>query len=79
MMPLLSHKALLKQLHLHVKDVVDRNQNPNCGGDREMSAEQWTHLRDISQSLHEVVIAISQVVKDCNPPMLGNDDQCELV
>lgn len=73
--PLMSHRALLRQLHAHVQDIVDRNQNPGCGGDRAMSGEQWQYLRYIAKSLSDIDLRISQVIRDTNPHMCEADDE----
>jgi hypothetical protein len=50
-----------------LKDVIDSNQNPGCGGDGSMSVEQWILLRDIERSLKQLRLDLLAVVRDTNP------------
>lgn len=51
-------------------DLVQRNQNEGCGGDRQMSPEQWTALRDVVQAIDALKKAGAALAKAPNKPLL---------
>lgn len=57
-----------------IADIVSRNQNPGCGGDRQMSAAEWTALRDFAEAVAKLRSAGRALAKAEQSPMLCDLD-----
>jgi hypothetical protein len=59
-----------KDMHesiMTLQDILDRNQNPGCGGDGSMSERQWTLLREIKLCIVDLMGRMLQCAKDRGP------------
>ena len=53
-----------------VKDLIGRNQNPNCGGDGTMSLEQWEAARKVENTVEKLQRALNKFVGASTSPKI---------
>jgi hypothetical protein len=51
-----------------IEEVVNQNQNPDSGGDRRMSPDQWEMLRDALDGIRKVKLATLRLRRSIFPP-----------